>query len=122
MDISTAGLKLWVPPVMRGMTFDGETALVVTIVEEGRPELVLQAPEVDQDLKETVGTWSHTYQAFCSERKRYPNSIGIAGGCLLRCCRPACSSPDPGLESLDRVDDMRGVGDAHPECGGRVTV
>ncbi len=79
MDISTAGLKLWVPPVIRGMTFDGETALVVSIVAEGTPELVLQAPAVDQDMKETVGAWRHTYRAFCSDRKRYPNSIGIAG-------------------------------------------
>ena len=79
MDISTAGLKLWVPPVIRGMTFDGETALVVSIVAEGTPELVLPAPVADQGMKETVGAWIHTYGAFCSKRKRYPNSIGIAG-------------------------------------------
>jgi len=51
MDISTASLKLWVPPTIRGMTFDGETALVVSTVEEGKPELVLPVPDVDWDLK-----------------------------------------------------------------------
>jgi len=61
------------------MTFDGETALVASIVEEGTPELVLQAPAADQDMKETVGAWIHTYRQFCSQWKRYPHSLGIAG-------------------------------------------
>lgn len=79
MDISSAGLKLWVPPVIRGMTFDGETALVVSLIEEGTPELVLPVPATDQDMREVVGAWTHTYRAFCSKEKRYPHAIGIAG-------------------------------------------
>ena len=79
MDISSAGLKLWVPPVIRGMTFDGETALVVSLIEEGTPELVLPVPATDQDMREVVGAWTHTYRAFCSKAKRYPHAIGLAG-------------------------------------------
>ena len=72
-------VKRWVPPVVRGMTSDGETGLVVSVVDASGPALTFPHPIDKQSIDETVHAWRQLFNEYCTKNNSYPASVGIAG-------------------------------------------
>ncbi len=65
-----------VAPIVRGMTSDGETPLIVTVLEDDRAELTLVAKEVNGA---TIEEWRNQFNTFLSQEQRYPKSLKVEG-------------------------------------------
>lgn len=82
MQIPKRDPGTWVPPVVRGMTFDGETGLSVATVESGEVDLTLDAIDGNEELENLVQKWRQQFDTFCTKEKRYPRVVGIEGETL----------------------------------------
>lgn len=60
-----------VAPIVRGMSSDGETPLIVTFLETNKAELTLVAQEVNAT---TIEKWRNQFNTFLKEKQRYPKS------------------------------------------------
>ncbi|MDD3941702.1 MAG: SDR family NAD(P)-dependent oxidoreductase [Sphaerochaetaceae bacterium] len=79
-QMTKESVKSWVPPIIRGMTSDGETALVVTVLEDVQAELQLPLHGAGPfEIEELAASWRTRYSRFCAEHARYPRTIGLEG-------------------------------------------
>ncbi|MHC1693497.1 MAG: SDR family NAD(P)-dependent oxidoreductase [Sphaerochaetaceae bacterium] len=68
------------PAVVRGLTFNGETGLFVTTLEDGSScDLVLSAPDPEKEAKEIVLAWRNEYSAYAEHAGVVPARVGIQG-------------------------------------------
>jgi len=68
------------PAVVRGLTFNGETGLFVTTLEDGSScDLVLSAPDPEKEAKEIVWAWRNEYSAYVEHTGVIPARVGIQG-------------------------------------------
>ncbi len=65
-----------VAPIVRGMSSDGETPLIVTFLETNKAELTLVAQEVNAT---TIEKWRNQFNTFLKEKQRYPKSVKVDG-------------------------------------------
>ena len=65
-----------VAPIVRGMSSDGETPLIVTFLETNKAELTLVAQEVNAT---TIEKWRNQFNTFLKEKMRYPKSVKVEG-------------------------------------------
>ncbi len=72
-------LKQWIPPVIRGMTSDGETGLIVTVLPVATAELTLPAYKEGQSVADTALVWRKKFTEYCTAKGRYPTTVGISG-------------------------------------------
>lgn len=65
-----------VAPIVRGMSSDGETPLIVTVLDNREAELSLVAQEVNVA---TIEKWRSQFNTFLKEKMRYPKSVKVEG-------------------------------------------
>ena len=65
-----------VAPIVRGMSSDGETPLIVTVLDDDKAELTLVAQEINEA---TIEAWRKEFTAFLKEEQRYPKSVKVEG-------------------------------------------
>ena len=70
-----------IPPVLRGLTFDGQKGLFVHQVTGKRVDLMLSG--VAETVEDTIQDWKRLLDAYTHERRLYPAVIGISGTDLL---------------------------------------
>jgi sorbitol-6-phosphate 2-dehydrogenase len=79
MDIPKTKETSWIPAIVRGMTWDGETGLCIATIDSPQAELVLPGYERESSLEETVKHWRTRFSAFCTSEGRYPKSVQVEG-------------------------------------------
>lgn len=65
------------PPIIRGMTHDGETGLIVTRLSQSTGELMMHRPCQSDSLKEVVQQWTETYRSYIERHRSFPPTIFI---------------------------------------------
>lgn len=78
MQIPKGDPRKWVPPIVRGMTYDGETGLCVTTVDQGDGELMLQSVDGHDTVEALVADWQDQFDTFCQNHGRYPKRVGYS--------------------------------------------
>ena len=71
----TERLAYEIPPLVRGLTFDGQKGLFVHAVTGKKVDLMLNP--VSESMEETVVQWKRLLDAYTEERRVYPAVIGI---------------------------------------------
>ncbi|NCC66391.1 MAG: SDR family NAD(P)-dependent oxidoreductase, partial [Spirochaetia bacterium] len=71
----TDRLAYEIPPLVRGLTFDGQKGLFVHAVTGKKVDLMLNP--VSESMEETVVQWKRLLDAYTEERRVYPAVIGI---------------------------------------------
>lgn len=66
-----------IPPLLRGLTFDGQKGLFVHAVTDRKVDLMLSS--CSDSIEETVQGWKRLLDAYTSERRLYPAVVGIEG-------------------------------------------
>ncbi len=79
MKIPERDPKVWIPPVMRGLTYDGETGLWVALLDTPQAELQLSTFDGRADVESVVETWRKELDSFIEKQKRYPSSVVVTG-------------------------------------------
>ncbi len=77
MEVPTRDPKCWIPPIVRGMTFNGETGLVVTVRESTHVELTLPPINTDADLEQNILSWREAFTGFIMQHGRYPATVAV---------------------------------------------
>ncbi len=67
------------PPVLRGLTFDGQKGLFIHHVTGKKADLSLPSPLEFGSIEEASVAWKKLLDAYTSERKVFPSVIEIAG-------------------------------------------
>lgn len=114
MQIPEGDPKRWVPPVVRGMTFDGETGLCVTTVDRGDAELELDSIDGYATVEAVVAGWQDRFDTFCREHGRYPKHIAYSSASWMLTLgedfdRAIASSPiqkDPSVAGLSSRSEI----------------
>ncbi|MGH0051885.1 MAG: SDR family NAD(P)-dependent oxidoreductase, partial [Sphaerochaetaceae bacterium] len=75
----TEHIQFEIPPVLRGLTFDGQKGLFVHRVTGKKIDLSLESPQAYSSVEETSLAWKKLLDAYTAERKVFPSVIGIAG-------------------------------------------
>ncbi|NCC65034.1 MAG: sorbitol-6-phosphate 2-dehydrogenase, partial [Spirochaetia bacterium] len=73
----TDRLAYEIPPLLRGLTSDGQKGLFVHAVTGKKVDLMLSS--VSKSMEETVDQWKRLLDAYTQERRLYPAVIGIEG-------------------------------------------
>jgi len=68
-----------IPPVLRGLSFDGVKGLFVHSVDGKQPELVLRGVNIGDDIEEVAKTWQEQFNGFCKKKNLYPSVIAVEG-------------------------------------------
>src|SRR5690554_2161682 len=79
MEIPKPDPKYWIPPIVRGMTCNGETGLFVTAMDAGEAEFTLTSIDMNKTLEHHVSEWRGAFTAFTEKHRRYPKSIALEG-------------------------------------------
>lgn len=83
MEIPKKKTTSWIPPIVRGMTFDGETGLFVTAIESKKADLMLEAVGSHESLESLVSAWQQQFESFCTTERQFPTTIGVEGDSLI---------------------------------------
>ncbi|NCC89529.1 MAG: SDR family NAD(P)-dependent oxidoreductase [Spirochaetia bacterium] len=75
----TLRLEQELPPVLRGLTFDGQKGLFIHRTEGKKVDLTLPAARVGDSVKEKAGAWKALLDAYTEARRLYPAVIGFEG-------------------------------------------
>ena len=79
MEVPTRDPRYWIPPIVRGMTFNGETGLVVTVRDSIQAQLTLPAIDEDADLEQNILVWREAFSAFTKQQGRFPATVAVEG-------------------------------------------
>lgn len=71
------GMKCFAPPVVRGMTYDGETGLVVTCLVSAESDLTLPGPAPSDTEDAVVERWRTAFAEFLEREKRFPATVRV---------------------------------------------
>jgi sorbitol-6-phosphate 2-dehydrogenase len=83
MEIPNKKTTSWIPPIVRGITFDGETGLFVTTIESKKADLMLEAVGSHESLESLVSAWQKQFESFCTTKQQFPTTIGVEGDSLI---------------------------------------
>lgn len=75
----TLRLEQELPPVLRGLTFDGQKGLVIHRTEGKKVDLTLPTARVGDSIEEKAGEWKALLGAYTEARRLYPAVIGFEG-------------------------------------------
>nr|WP_321297592.1 SDR family NAD(P)-dependent oxidoreductase [uncultured Sphaerochaeta sp.] len=75
----TLRLEQELPPVLRGLTFDGQKGLFIHRTEGKKVDLTLPAARVGDSVEEKAGAWKALLDAYTEARRLYPAVIGFEG-------------------------------------------
>ena len=75
----TLRLEQELPPVLRGLTFDGQKGLFVHRTEGKKVDLTLPVARVGDSIEEKIGQWKNLLAAYTEARRLYPAVIGFEG-------------------------------------------
>ncbi|NLK05852.1 MAG: SDR family NAD(P)-dependent oxidoreductase [Spirochaetales bacterium] len=75
----TLRLEQELPPVLRGLTFDGQKGLFVHRTEGKKVDLTLPVARVGDSIEEKIGQWKTLLAAYTEARRLYPAVIGFEG-------------------------------------------
>nr|WP_319472667.1 SDR family NAD(P)-dependent oxidoreductase [uncultured Sphaerochaeta sp.] len=79
MNTFTEQINFEIPPVLRGLTFDGQKGLFIHRVTGKKVDLSLPSPQEFASIEEASEAWKKLLDAYTSERKVFPSVIEIAG-------------------------------------------
>ncbi|MGB4407274.1 MAG: SDR family NAD(P)-dependent oxidoreductase [Sphaerochaeta sp.] len=67
------------PPVVRGLTFDGVKGLFIHATEGKKADLTLSPVEEGDEVLDVTARWKSELSTYCGKRNLYPAVIGIEG-------------------------------------------
>jgi sorbitol-6-phosphate 2-dehydrogenase len=67
------------PPVVRGLTFDGVKGLFIHATEGKKADLTLSPVEEGDEVLDVTARWKSELSTYCGKRNLYPAIIGIEG-------------------------------------------
>ena len=67
------------PPVVRGLTFDGVKGLFVHTTKGKKADLTFSSVEEGDEVLAVTTRWKAELRAYCSKKNLYPSVIGIEG-------------------------------------------
>ena len=70
-------IKREIPPLIRGLSFDGSLGLIVHTLESGPSALVLPSPSKGDSMKETAKAWQALFDEYVKKERVYPATVGV---------------------------------------------
>lgn len=70
-------IKREIPPLIRGLSFDGSLGLIVHTLESGPSALVLPSPSKGDSMKETARKWQALFDEYVKKERVYPATVGV---------------------------------------------
>lgn len=70
-------IKREIPPLIRGLSFDGSLGLIVHTLEPGASALVLPSPSKGDSMKETAKAWQTLFDEYVKKERVYPATVGV---------------------------------------------
>lgn len=70
-------IKREIPPLIRGLSFDGSLGLIIHTLGPGPSALVLPSPSKGDSMKETAKAWQTLFDEYVKKERVYPATIGV---------------------------------------------
>ncbi len=70
-------IKREIPPLIRGLSFDGSLGLIIHTLGPGPSALVLPSPSKGDSMKETAKAWQALFDEYVKKERVYPATIGV---------------------------------------------
>ena len=70
-------LKREIPPLIRGLSYDGSLGLIVHTLEAGPSALRLPEPAAGDSMKEVAATWQTLFDEYVKKERVYPSTIAV---------------------------------------------
>ena len=70
-----------IPPILRGLTFDGTLGLIVHRHGEGNGALLLEEPKVGDSISDVALSWQQSFDAYLTKERTYPPTIQVGSIC-----------------------------------------
>ncbi len=70
-------IKREIPPLIRGLSFDGSLGLIIHTLEPGPSALVLPSPSKGDSMKETAKAWQTLFDEYVKKERVYPATVGV---------------------------------------------
>ncbi|NLL24680.1 MAG: SDR family NAD(P)-dependent oxidoreductase, partial [Spirochaetales bacterium] len=70
-------IKREIPPLIRGLSFDGSLGLIIHTLGPGPSALVLPSPSKGDSMKETAKAWQTLFDEYVKKERVYPATVGV---------------------------------------------
>lgn len=70
-----------IPPILRGLTFDGALGLIVHRQGKGKGVLMLEEPKVGDSMKDVAQKWQQSFDEYLAKERIYPPTIQVGAIC-----------------------------------------
>lgn len=70
-------IKREIPPLIRGLSFDGSLGLIIHTLGPGPSALVLPSPSKGDSMKETAKAWQALFDEYVKKERVYPATVGV---------------------------------------------
>ena len=70
-------IKREIPPLIRGLSFDGSLGLIIHTLGPGPSALALPSPSKGDSMKETAKAWQTLFDEYVKKERVYPATVGV---------------------------------------------